>query len=201
MELDFHNIEMNKPSISINTHIKSRNNKKLGNNNFIEIIDYGMSLLNQENIDLKMELFLSLFQKSKNFAQLIEEFGNTPNLLKGLYELTSFGFIIQKNLANKIQNKYEECEYVFNQDKFIFKIRQNLGIKKRILEDAKALFEKEILFQCQKCNITYDYVQAITNKFKCCEQDLAELGKDNILNEINKKLVIIEDTLKKSDEI
>ncbi|MHA1752503.1 MAG: hypothetical protein ACTSYZ_09050 [Candidatus Helarchaeota archaeon] len=198
MELNFSTINIQKPRKSIGGFLKSKNNKYGKNQYLIDLIDYGMSLLRQEDIDLKIDILTSLIEENKNLNQLMDEFGKSSNLLRAIYELVSFGFINQKTFSDKLVSSYPDNEYEFNLDKLMYKIHKNLIKKKSILINEKKLFENEVLFQCKSCNKTYNYVEAIAINFVCCNNLINELKKEPIIAEIDKKIDLIN---KKLDEL
>ncbi|MBD3228899.1 MAG: hypothetical protein GF329_11990 [Candidatus Lokiarchaeota archaeon] len=196
MELNFQNIHICEPSESIITQLESTISGKNGRKeDLIEIISYGMSLLKKDDLDLKLKILISLYQNNKRLTQLIEEFGKKSDILRAIYELVSFGFLSEKNLEDKPSGYYKNYEYFFSHDRYIYKISKILKQNRRILESEKTLLENEILFQCKKCNKTYNYIAAMTNNFCCCEKNMIELNKNNLLIEINKKIDQIDSKL------
>ena len=195
MQLSFSNIKISKPEKSIGNLLKSIKDIKYKNPYFIEIIDYAMSLLKQEDLDFKIEVLISLFKEGKMATELIEEFEKSSRLLRALYDLTSIGLISDKKIGFKIPGKYPENKYNFDLKMFIYKMRKNLINKKQILLNENELFENEILFQCQYCKNTYNYIDAMALNFKCCDKFLGELNKDSILEEISEKINTIDTKL------
>ncbi|MHA1230646.1 MAG: hypothetical protein ACTSRP_12115 [Candidatus Helarchaeota archaeon] len=195
MELNYSDINISKPDKSIANFLKIKNNRYKKNQYLIELIDYGMSLLRQDDIELKINLLASLIENKKSLTQLTEEFGKSSNLLRAIYELLSTGFISQTSFSSTSPGNYKENEYVFDIKKLTFKLRKNLTEKKQILQKEKELFENKFLFCCEKCKKTYDYIEAISNNFRCCSTSLKELNKTPILDEINKKIELINEKL------
>jgi len=192
MQLNFPLIKIKKPAISISSHLSANHiKKKIFNTAFLEIIDYAISLLKEDDLDLKIKILVSVIEKNKNVDQLIEEFGKSTNLLKSIYELVSLGLIIERRFWASAPNVYQNHEYNFDVDRFIFRIRKNLVEKRQILTQEKKLFENEILFTCNNCQTTYEYGDAINGDFYCCGNRIQAMMKTDAINEIDEKLEII----------
>ncbi|MHA1268296.1 MAG: hypothetical protein ACTSPY_00795 [Candidatus Helarchaeota archaeon] len=196
MELNFSSINIPEPIKSIREFLKDKKNPYL-----IEMIDYGLSLLKPEDFDLKMDLIARLIKMDKKMTQLIEEFGKSSSLLRSIYDLISVGFITQKNYSSGIPGIYLDNILRFDLKKLRYKLQKDLIDKKTVLEQEKMILEDKLLFICDKCEKTYDYIEAISINFACCNGFIIELNNDTIINEINQKIQKINAKLKILDKI
>ncbi len=128
---------------------------------FINVLDYGLTLLSPEHIELKQQIIGLLIKKTRTLEKLME-FGTKHAVQSSLYDLERGGFI-NRHIKENIYS------YSFNRTKILFKIKRDLETNFAQLKKEKDYYtSNDCLFLCTTCKQSYDYMKAMESGFMCC---------------------------------
>jgi len=159
---------------------------------FIKILDYGLSLLSRENLELKKSMLELLIKKSRTLDRLME-LGTKHAVQSSLYDLEQEGFITRRIKATKDTNVYY---YIFNRSKLLFKIQKDIEDKNKRLKDIMEYYSSNYLFYCQNCEKIYEYSEAMERAFKCCDNgQMQSFDTTEIVQKITWNMAYLNDKL------
>jgi len=164
---------------------------------FISILDYALSLLSNEHLELKKQMLSLLIKKSRTLDKLME-LGTKHAVQSSLYDLEHEGFITRRIKSEKDQNIYY---YVFNRTKMLYKIQRDLEEKYRKMNEIMEYYTSNYLFYCHHCNRLYDYTGAMENAFNCCNDRMKSFDSSEIVKKIAKNMAYIKEKLEALSKI
>ncbi|TFG05675.1 MAG: hypothetical protein EU536_01425 [Promethearchaeota archaeon] len=151
---------------------------------FIDVLDYGLTLLSEDHLELKREIISLLIKKTRTLEKLME-LGTKHAVQSSLYDLEQEGFITR----HVKENVYS---YEFNRKKILFKIRKDLEMNYGDLQAQKKFHTlNDCLFTCNSCHKLYDYAKAMENGFLCCNNRVTSFDSSAIMQEIDEKMSFI----------
>lgn len=161
---------------------------------FIDVLDYGVTLLSPDNIVLKMEMLSLIIKKTRTLEKLME-LGTKHAVQSSLYNLEQNGFITRKVKENIFS-------YEFNRTKILFKIKKDLETRYQQIKDVKDYYiSNDCLFVCSHCKQLFDYAKAMEHGFICCGARISSFDSTSIVQNLMDKMVFIEEKLKALSKI
>ena len=155
---------------------------------FINVLDYGLTLLAPENLELKQQIIGLLIKKTRTLEKLME-LGTKHAVQSSLYDLEWGGFI-NRHIKENIYS------YTFNRGKILFKIKRDLETKhKRLEEEKKYYTSNDCLFVCDMCKQLYDYMKAMEGGFMCCSEHLKNVDTTQEVQKIMEKMTYLKGKL------
>ena len=156
-------------------------------------MDYGLSLLSTENLELKKSIIGLLIKKTRTLDKLME-LGTKHAVQSSLYDLEQEGFITRKIRSDGESNIFY---YVFNRSKLLFKIQKDLENNYQKIKEKMNYYtsNSNSLFYCNKCNKLFEYTAAIERAFKCCDEALNSFDTKEIVHKLKTDIAYIEDKL------
>ncbi|MDD1779397.1 MAG: hypothetical protein LUQ65_14640 [Candidatus Helarchaeota archaeon] len=159
---------------------------------FIAILDYGLSRLSAENLELKKKMIGILIKKTQTLEELME-LGNKHQIQSSLYELEQEGFITRLVQKGEEMNIFS---YEFNRATILFKIQKELEDHYRKYKQQRDYYTSNVLFSCKKCNKLFEYTTAMENAFQCCGEPMQSFDNSETLKNLTANMTYIEDKLK-----
>ncbi len=165
---------------------------------FINILDYGLSLLSDDNIQLKKHMLTLLIKKSPRTLEKLMELGTKHAVQSSLYDLEHEGFINRKIKNEKDTNIYY---YNFNRTKLLYKIQKDLEENYEKMKEQRNFYTSQYLFYCNQCNKLYDYAEAMESAFNCCGITMKSFDATDNVQILDDNIAYIEDKLKSLSRI
>ncbi|NVM55148.1 MAG: hypothetical protein HWN66_15690 [Candidatus Helarchaeota archaeon] len=161
---------------------------------FIDVLEYGLSLLAMDNIEIKKNMLSLVIKKTRTLERLME-LGTKHAVQSSLYDLEQEGFITRKIKENIFS-------YEFNRIKILFKIQKDLESNHRRLKDEMDFYRaNDCLFLCKSCKNMYEYTKAMENGFRCCGERMNSFDSTEIVQNIMKNMSYLENKLNSLSKI
>lgn len=155
---------------------------------FIAILDYGLSRLSAENLELKKQMMSILIKKTQTLEELMQ-LGNKHQIQSSLYELEQEGFITRKVQKGEEFNIFS---YEFNRASLLFKIQKELEDNYEKYKEQRDYYNANVLFYCKKCNKLFEYTSAMENTFQCCGEPLQSFDSSEAIKNLTANMAYIE---------
>ena len=179
---------------NLSDDLYSFNGALKGPKEFVDVLEYGLTLLSTENIELKKQMISLLIKKTRTLEKLME-LGTKHAVQSSLYDLEQGGFITRKIKENIFS-------YEFNRTKILFKIQKDLETSHRELKQQMDFYStNDCLFLCQVCKGLYEYTKAMESGFSCCGQRLSSFDSSQVIQKLSQNMAFIENKLNSLSKI